>query len=532
MKLVVFSGSSASTLSDKLISSSLGVIDVVGSYDDFEEGVQYVLDTGIDFEKILITNEALSLADGSEISADDLFQNLATLMDDEFAATTLIFATTDPATVSGYEKHMSLHSNCNMYSNVKFTISDLKDMLLSRYVQQPNPFNRAVVTEEVCLDIPGEEPAEIVVEEEIPTPQPVPQSTPQPAPTASRKPGIFSALLSTKNKKPSTPKQPPAPKPQPTPIVKQEPEVWTSAVAVDNTPPQVQQAAPRQPQEQSSIKMSNLALERNRVVLVTGDRASGVTSTACNLAKLLADSGVTTCLIDLDYVGKGVSTYFNVLNDLAFDDRYATALLNASGNISNCGEYIAVCKNNLGVIGLPISLNEYDKRLDQLSGDKIHTLITFLHTHYSTIIIDCPIGSLGKFNKLITASTNILFCVGNSARSLYGAARYLQYEFFRRFVVSGDDASGMSEVMFDVFRNRSTFVVTDFQEGVKVNGVVVSEKNISGIVDEITESSLGIKPCSTIPRVQWFDNQSYDKLLINDKQLQGCFMRILKEVYK
>lgn len=508
MNIALFAGELTKILEDKLVKSSAGAFELVGCYEDIELGLEKLLGSGISFDKILLMENAKEL-NGEVFNIEDLFKNLADIMQSEFFDKELVYTTTNKADRDIFEAHFSMCNNCKMYYAESLTIKLVTEMLLNRYVEPVD-------------SIKAQEKTTVTKKPEV----------------EKQKKFDLSKMFGKKDQQEPKIKEvkqnkQKAIEPVAVPVVQEvkpiEVEVEPAVAPVVTQRESVEMQPVYQEERPSNLKE---ILRRNRVILVTGDRGAGSTSTACNIAKFIADNGGNTILIDLDLVGKGTSLYFDELNKLEHDDNFNTSLLNAANNISNCGNYIASCRNGLGILGLPLSINEYDKRLKAINNEKVHTMVQYLHTHYSTVIIDCPVENIHRFNSLITTCTNILFCTGNSHRAIFNTARYFQPQFFKEALSVLDGSTDMGAVLFDVLRNKTSFVLTNFRKESEVNGRVIDERLIVQAVSDISGSVLKNTVATTIPSVGSFDNQSYKSMLCDDKKLSKCFADIVSNIYK
>jgi len=91
----------------------------------------------------------------------------------------------------------------------------------------------------------------------------------------------------------------------------------------------------------------------NGVIVVTGDRGSGVTSTAVNLAEVTSSLGLSTVLIDLDYVHRSINIYYPKFGEEAdLNVNVHESLIGALIDPSLYDRYRCVINKTLSVIGL------------------------------------------------------------------------------------------------------------------------------------------------------------------------------------
>ena len=168
------------------------------------------------------------------------------------------------------------------------------------------------------------------------------------------------------------------------------------------------------PAEQSKGIGKNTALKKvldgqvHKTILVTGDRATGVTLTAYNLALKFAEK-VPVLYVDYDTQTHGLLNYIDYGQWQSYDDIQVHGIkyCNNSRNFNNC---IVRYDDNLDILGSDFS--------SDISKDEIEQSAMIVAENlgkYGVVIIDCPSYNIEYISELILTA-NTVMCVEGSKR--------------------------------------------------------------------------------------------------------------------
>lgn len=140
----------------------------------------------------------------------------------------------------------------------------------------------------------------------------------------------------------------------------------------------------------------------HRAVVVTGDRGSGVTTTALTIAKSLVNKGIKVLYLDLDNENHGLLNYIDVklLYDYGDSVIKGTKLLNKSELVHN-----AVMKydDNIDMLtsdfSTDVSANELESTIEAVTGAM---------EEYGVVIVDCPIKNLHLVSDMMLLGNTVL----------------------------------------------------------------------------------------------------------------------------
>lgn len=144
----------------------------------------------------------------------------------------------------------------------------------------------------------------------------------------------------------------------------------------------------------------------HRAIVVTGDRSSGVTTTALVIARALVKQGVKVLYVDLDNENHGVLNYIDVkiLYDYGDSVIKGTKLLNKSELLYN-----SVVKYDDG-----IDIITSDFSTDVSSEELVSTVdaITGAIDSYGVVVVDCPIKNLHLVSDMMLLGNTVLCAEG------------------------------------------------------------------------------------------------------------------------
>lgn len=148
--------------------------------------------------------------------------------------------------------------------------------------------------------------------------------------------------------------------------------------------------------------------KRKEYIVVTGDRRSGITTTALELANFFAEKEISTLFVDFDIARRGSLLYLG-LDDIIEEEEqrlHGLSLANTSCRLSNLT--IAPKKINFDCLiqmyGAPIEATSLSTAQEALS----------VQTEYAVVIADCPMCYIDRVYDLLVRS-KVLVCSNSDA---------------------------------------------------------------------------------------------------------------------
>lgn len=271
--------------------------------------------------------------------------------------------------------------------------------------------------------------------------------------------------------------------------------------------------------KQSNQKNSLLSNDYRKVIIVTGCRGAGVTSTAANLAVESSAQGLSTIVVDLDTEYRGINLYFSKFGDeVEFNPDLAYSLIRCiikpdSYDINSCR-----INDNLFVSTLAYSISSSDKMLDNIDLRRLSALISFLRLRFNVVLIDMPIKTLKNYPQLLTQIDSIALCINNNLYSVISTVKTVEECF------SNEDL-----VLFNV---KSRAVITKFNEANRHQGKPFTPELTCRIVSDVGRYNGELSLAGFVPYSGEFDLQidSGKKIASIDKSYKNYYFNILKNL--
>lgn len=157
---------------------------------------------------------------------------------------------------------------------------------------------------------------------------------------------------------------------------------------------------------------------RSRVVVVTGERRSGVTSICANIGLVAAKQGWNVLMVDIDFVRKGLMLAFPAI--IAQDDMpHLTSVANALRQPASLADYTLPADDGLEFLSLDLSINDVRGYAESCTPEKLQKLIATATTSYDLILIDMPFDKLKAFSPLISMASTIIHVMNNDMNALF-----------------------------------------------------------------------------------------------------------------
>ena len=159
-----------------------------------------------------------------------------------------------------------------------------------------------------------------------------------------------------------------------------------------------------------SVLSSVLSGRQHKVIIVTGDRCTGITSTALTLAELFAKS-VEVLYFDCDVDNHGLMSYidYDAFKDYEDSHMQGVKLCKSSRNFNSC---VCSLAHNIDFLTTDYSCDVTDEEIEVAQG-----VVAENSSKYGVVIVDCPVDKLSSIPDLIMLGVTII-CVEGSKRGL------------------------------------------------------------------------------------------------------------------
>jgi Mrp family chromosome partitioning ATPase len=269
-----------------------------------------------------------------------------------------------------------------------------------------------------------------------------------------------------------------------------------------------------------SPSTGNNASTLQKVIAITGDRGTGVTSTAANLGVIASNQGLSCVIVDLDIVRRGLNLYFNKFGEEAeLRPELGRSLIKCLAKPDACDINTCRINDKLTVISLAYSAESSDKLLETVTAKKIAGLLCSLRIKYNMVILDLPMMFFKLYPELLMQIDTIGLCVNNNLYAIINT------------VLSIDDTFRKEDLM--IFKMKSKAILSKFNEKNKHQGVYLGPELTQDILNSLSHDfELHSKHTGIIPYSPAFDLQidSGRKICSTDMTYKRCFDGILSQL--
>jgi len=188
---------------------------------------------------------------------------------------------------------------------------------------------------------------------------------------------------------------------------------------------------------EEKVPTSELSIISSKVVVVTGHRGSGVTSTAANIAQMACDKGIKTIFVDLDIEYRGANLYFGAFMNQANNDDDINPSLVRMLAMPQAYETQAICvERNLWVTSLGYEFKDARLIAQHYIDAKIIGLLTSLKHEFDLVVVDFPLCKLTKVPALLNSVDTFALCIVNNIYSVVSTMRGIERGFEARSDIS------------------------------------------------------------------------------------------------
>ncbi|MDA8234310.1 MAG: hypothetical protein M0Z31_05760 [Clostridia bacterium] len=203
----------------------------------------------------------------------------------------------------------------------------------------------------------------------------------------------------------------------------------------------------------------------SRVIIITGHRGSGLTSTTVNTAFTAHMRGLSTIIVDMDVKYRSTNLYFGTFHQNAQrDEEVAGSLIRCLARPQNYKTTAFNIKDNLWLTTLAYSFN--DKRLiDQFyTGLKFISMISVLRQKFNLVIIDMPIDLLGIYSESLIHVDVFGLCIPNNLYAILSTLRNIN--------------SVLNKESMAYLNAKSKLIVTKYNDRARIQGEIFTPDKV------------------------------------------------------
>ncbi|MCX7748166.1 MAG: cobalamin biosynthesis protein CobQ [Clostridia bacterium] len=468
MKVYIIVGNNGEPLKNVLEKD--GIIQVVRYDRTVDEAFDYLLSHDLEFDAILLIDQGIH---SSIESFGKVLNDFRELIDNVLHHVSFKFITKEPQyeavfkQVAGNDARFEVH----LIDSIKIPISMLKDICLTK----------PAAPEERTSTLRTQEPPK------------------------KRSWSLFGGRKQEEQQSP-----PPTPPPtRPVPVNEHQDQ---PSVLRDMTTPRFQQPV----NERVISAASNL----NRVVAITGDRGSGVTSTVANLAVQASSQGLTTMILDLDIVYRGMNLYFTKFGDeVDLNHDLASSLIRCMMKPDSYRSNSCRINENLSLVTLAYSVDSKDKMMEFINSKRLINLISVMKLKFNLVILDLPFQIFREYPDLMVHLDSIGLCMSNSLYSIINTVKSVEESLDK------DDIS--------VFKMKAKTVITKYNDSNRNQGEPFTPNLTLDILSSISDTfDIRMECAGVIPYYKDFDQQidSGKKLCTVNNEYKMIYQTVLNNI--
>lgn len=467
--------------------------------EDLSTGLKEV-DYTEDVDLILLLDAAF-IKEGRQLDISDVFTTLKKMANMNNSRQILLI-TKNEDLATAFEGMLLECSNARHYKVDKINSRVLLDCIFGRYESpKVEPSSESFMQPEpVKAPEPKPEPEPEPVINVKPEPEPIPEPEPAPTPKQKYPDPILGDEAEEEDhsvKKPVKPKKEKKPKEKPV----------------------------KEPQENLKMESGLLgksklpgSLPKNKIIIVTGNPNSGITSTACNAAFLYAKSGYKTLIMDFDAYTKGVNMYFDTLDTAQASRTQGVGLYESLEDFEVFEDAIIGIDKNLRLLG--VRSDVIPEKIESVLYDDLlaSDLIQFAVLDHDVVIVHIPLDKLLNMPITIKASDHVIYCTECTINGISRIDVALNADNYGSSSRKRDIQILTKKIGFLLCNYTSNSVTFDnFQDTL----LLVSEQ------ENICRPIIGY-----IPHISKFDDFKTTKNLYTDKKATSNLVEVLQNIYR
>ncbi|MEO2202493.1 hypothetical protein ABGV42_01900 [Paenibacillus pabuli] len=267
---------------------------------------------------------------------------------------------------------------------------------------------------------------------------------------------------------------------------------------------------------------------RKGTLLITGDRRSGVTSSAANIAHALSGQG-TVVVVDLDFKRAGMTRYFAEHLENPVDIRNTYSTYAALNNPSIFSEVGFVINENLLLLTLteptsfvmdpefPWTEKIGGKTRKELREPRhISSLLSFLRGAVDYVVVDVPMELVQEYPDIILQADTSILCVNNSEESIHNT-----------LLVALSDIYESNTNTFNAVVSRFNILLTNYNNLCKIKGKETTPEYVQNFLQSQGGVWAKTRCVGYIPHLDDFVKQTQNGELIVQKEFANHFYDLI-----
>lgn len=270
-------------------------------------------------------------------------------------------------------------------------------------------------------------------------------------------------------------------------------------------------------------------LPKQGVIVVTGDRRSGVSSTAANFANLLSGHG-SVLILDFDVKRRGVSRFFPEAMKRLEDERQTFGLYAVLNNPRLIEDVMFVEHETLSLITLtePYVPSLFGAQTERKIGEKtreellepsrFYALLQYAKTLVDWVIVDLPSEIRSIIPDVSIYADYVVLCTNNSVEAIDELLSVVLAEMMQ-----------INEVAFLNYVNRGRIVLTNYETGNRWGLREMTEETAEKLIREYGPL-WDLSVIGSVPYSPNFSLQLQKGRLLSSGELRDSYMRILERL--
>lgn len=267
--------------------------------------------------------------------------------------------------------------------------------------------------------------------------------------------------------------------------------------------------------------LDDVKLDRtsSRVIVFTGHRGSGVTSTAFNVALSAVSRNLNTMFVDLDTDYRTANLYSGEFNRLADEDEIISSSLVRLLAQPHKYETMAVNSDGLWLTSLGYDFDE-ERLLEQhFTESKLIGLVSSLKYNFDLIVVDFPLDALARFPSLLNNTDLLALCMENNLYSAFSTVRNISIGYENRSDIS-------------YFASKARLIATKYNDESVYDGEPITPERLSELIvnEGFCEDFTTQMPIAgSVPYEKHFDRQieSDISIIFTDNRMKQAYDRVL-----
>jgi Mrp family chromosome partitioning ATPase len=262
-------------------------------------------------------------------------------------------------------------------------------------------------------------------------------------------------------------------------------------------------------------------LPKGKIVVITGNPNSGITSTAVNIAALLEKSKVKTLLIDADIYTKGINMYYEPIDTNAATQLQQIGLHEAVQDLESIESAVLPLSGYLYQLGLSSEVSHEYVKDDIYDDELFNDMVQFINLDYDITLIHIPIEELLKMPNLVKSVDHIVYCTNSNINSIHKIMSYFSTHNYSNSTLASKKRN------IQILVRKMSFVLTNYIPN------TINYNNFQEIlVLTSEEDSLGRPLIGNIPHIDKFDDFKDTKSFITDKKILTDVHDIIINIFR